>query len=198
MTLLECECTNCGCVTGTAGEPPEFCGNCGCQMGTEQDSIESHLSDRAVEYAEDHIGKDIQMAAIVVPPVPRDKVEETVEDYDGAPDGTFDNPVAGHLYDLTDISLAINHAGDPMLDHSVEDDEEPYDVTDETVAEIKVARGALMSCFNRELAALADRLELDTDQDDLVTAIREEVGYSVDVDLDYDSDSETDLDDLLE
>jgi hypothetical protein len=148
--------------------------------------IESHLSDRAVEYAEAHIGEDIQMGAVVVPPVPRDKVKEVVQEYDGASDDTFDNPVAGHLYDLTDLSLAINHSGDPMLDHSVEDDEDKYNVTRETLAEIKVARGALFSAFNRELSALADRLGIDSDQEDLVSAIRDEVGYDVDTSVDED------------
>lgn len=157
-----------------------------------EDVVESHLSDDAVEYAEQHIGKDIQMGAIAVPPVPRDKVEEVVEAYDGAPDDSFNNPLKGHLYDLTDLTLAINHAGDPMLDSSVEEDEDPYCVEDETVAEIKIARGALFASFNRELAACARRLGLDPDEhDDLVRAIRDEVGYEVNVTMDEDW---TDLD----
>lgn len=149
------------------------------------DTVESHLSDRAVEYAESHIGTDIQMGAVVVPPIPRDKVEDIVESYEDDPD-TFDNPLMGHLYDLTDIALAINHSGDPILDHSVEEDEEPYNVTDETVAEVKVARGALMSSFNRELAACAERLDLDSEQADLVSAIRDELDYSVEYDVEQD------------
>lgn len=156
--------------------------------------IESHLTDRAVEYAEDHIGEDIQMGAVVVPPVPRDKVEETVQEYDGASDDTFDNPVAGHLYDLTDLALAINHSGDPMLDHSVdaESHDDRYNVTSETLAEIKIARGALFSAFNRELSALAERIGIDSEQEDMVGAIRDEVGYDVDVSVDEDW---TDLED---
>lgn len=144
--------------------------------------IESHLSDRAIEYADEHIGKDIQMGAVVVPPVPREKVEETVEG------DTFDNPLAGHLYDLTDLALAINHSGDPMLDHSVdaEGHDDRYNVAQDTLAEIKIARGALFSSFNRELAALAERLGIDSDQENLVGAIREEVGYEVDVSVDED------------
>jgi hypothetical protein len=144
------------------------------------DTIETHLSDRAVEYADDHIGIDVQVAAIVVPPVPRDMVQEVVDSYSS---DVSDEMLRGHLYDLTDLSLAINHAGDPILDHSVVTDEEPYNVTDETVAEIKIARGALISSFNRELAACAERLGLDTEQDDLVHAIRDELEYSVDVEM---------------
>jgi len=161
---------------------------------------ESHLSDNAIEYASDHIGKDIQMGALAVPPVPRDKVESVIEDYDGTSDTTFDNPVAGHLYDLTDLALAINHSGDPMLDHSVDEDEEKYNVSSDTLAEIKIARGALFSSFNRELAGLADRLGIDSDQADLVDAIRDEVGYDVDVsvDEDWDATDGDDLDDALD
>lgn len=163
------------------------------------DVIESHLSDRAVEYAVNYIGEDVQMGAMAVPPVPRKRVEEVVEDYDGCPDDTFNNPLAGHLYDLTDLTLAINHAGDPMLDSSVEEDEEPYNVERESVAEIKIARGALFSAFNRELAACARRVGLDPDEhEDLVNAIREEVGYSVDVSMseDWSADAE-DLDEAM-
>lgn len=159
------------------------------------EGIESHLSDRAIEYAEEHIGKDVEIAAVAVPPVPRDKIEETVadDDYDDA------DAVRGHLYDLTDLTLAINHAGDPMLDHSV-GDEEPYYVERDTLAEIKVARGALLSAFNRELAALADRLGIDPEQEDLVRAIRDEVEYSIDVtvDEDWETASKEDLDDALD
>lgn len=158
------------------------------------DTIESHLSDRAIEYAEDHIGKDIQMGAVVVPPVPRDKVSEYTED-------DFDNPIRGHLYDLTDIALAINHSGDPTLDHSVEDDEEPYDITDESVAELKIARGALFSAFNRELRACAERLDIDPDEhEDLVRAIRDAVGYEVEteVDEDWSTADEDDLENLFD
>lgn len=158
------------------------------------DVIESHLSDRAVEYADDHIGIDVQIAAVVVPPVPRDTVQEVVESYDG---DVSDDILRGHLYDLTDLSLAINHAGDPILDHSVIDDEEPYNVTDDTVAEIKIARGALISSFNRELAACAARLEIDTEQDDLVRALRDELGYSVDVDISEDTVPLDDIEDTF-
>lgn len=160
--------------------------------------VESHLSDDAAEYAEQHIGKDIQMGAVAVPPVPRDKVKEVVEQYEDVPDEQFNNPLTGHLYDLTDLTLAINHAGDPMLDSSVEEDEDPYCVTDETVAEVKIARGALFSSFNRELSACARRIGLDPDEhEDLVNAIREELGYSVDVDIDEEW-STVDDDDLNE
>jgi len=150
-------------------------------MTDETDSaIESHLSDRAIEYAETHIGKDIQMGAVVVPPVPRDKVSEYTDD-------EINNPIRGHLYDLTDIALAINHSGDTVLDHSVDEDEEPYDITDDSVAEIKIARGALFSAFNRELRACAERLDIDPDEhEDLVKAIRAELGYEVDVSVDED------------
>lgn len=165
--------------------------------------IESHLSDRSIEYAESHIGKDIQVGAIVVPPVPRDKVEETLDDYDGVPDDadSIHHPIKGHLYDLTDLSLAINHAGDPMLDHSAgEEDDNKYNVTHDSLAEIKIARGALFAAYNRELAALADRLGLDSEQDDLVRAIRGELGYSVDVSVsdNLDTASKKDLDDALD
>ena len=154
------------------------------------DVIESHLSDRAAEYAANYIGEDVQMGAMAVPPIPRDRVKEVVEDYDGCPDETFNNPLAGHLYDLTDISLAINHAGDPMLDGSVEEDEEPYNVERDSVAEIKIARGALFSSFNRELAACARRIGIDPDEDDdLVNAIRAELDYEVDVSVDEDWDT---------
>lgn len=164
------------------------------------DVIESHLSDRAVEYASDYIGEDVQMAAMAVPPVPRKRVEEVVEDYEDGPDDTFNNPLKGHLYDLTDLTLAINHSGDPMLDGSVEEDEEPYNVERESVAEIKIARGALFSAFNRELAACARRLGIDPDEhEDLVSAIREEVGYEVDVSMteDWNTADADDLDDAL-
>jgi len=154
------------------------------------DVIESHLSDRAAEYAANYIGEDVQMGAMAVPPIPRDRVKEVVEDYDGCPDETFNNPLAGHLYDLTDLSLAINHAGDPMLDGSVEEDEEPYNVERDSVAEIKIARGALFSSFNRELAACARRIGLDPDEhEDLVNAIRAELDYEVDVSVDEDWDT---------
>lgn len=170
---------------------------------TEQEDIEvveSHLSDEAAEYAANYIGEDVQMGAIAVPPVPRDKVEDVVDEYEDGPDDDFNNPLKGHLFDLTDLTLAINHSGDPMLDSSVEDDEDPYCVERESVAEIKIARGALFSAFNRELAACARRLDIDPDEhDDLVNAIREEVGYSVDVSVDEDwSASEDDLDDALD
>jgi len=190
MTLLECNCDNCGCTTGTDGEPPEYCGNCGLRLGDDDvNVVTQHLSDRAVEYAADYIGEDVQMGAMAVPPVPRKRVEEVVEDYDDSPDDAFNNPLAGHLYDLTDLTLAINHAGDPMLDSSVEEDEEPYNVERDSVAEIKIARGALFSAFNRELAACARRIGLDPDEhEDLVNAIREELGYNVDVSVDEDWD----------
>lgn len=196
MTLLEGECETCGCVTGTAAGPPEYCGNCGATMGGDDTSITSHLSNEAIEYATSYIGEDVQMGAMAVPPVPRKRVEEVVEDYDGCPDDTFNNPLAGHLYDLTDLTLAINHAGDPMLDSSVEDDDDPYNVERDSVAEIKIARGALFSAFNRELAACARRLGIDPDEhEDLVNAIRAEVGYEVDVSVDEDWDTVDDIED---
>lgn len=156
--------------------------------------ITEHLSDEAVQYAEEHIGVDLNMGAIVAPPIPRDKVADYTND-------DFNNRLRGHLYDLTDLALAINHSGDPVLDSSVEEDEEPYVVTDDTVSEVKVARGALISSYNRELAACAERLGLDPDDDDLVTAIRDELGYEVGHDVSVDEDefkSVEEMEDLLD
>jgi len=135
-------------------------------------AIEANLSDEAVEYAERHIGVDIQIGAVVVPPVPRDKVQEYADD-----------ELIGHLYSLTDLALAINHAGDTILDKSLEEDEPPYDITRDSVKEIKVAHGALISSYNRELLACADRMGVEVEGDDYVRAIRDELGYDPTVDI---------------
>lgn len=154
---------------------------------TDEFDIESQVSDRAVEYAANHIGEDIEIGAVVVPPVPRDKIAQVIEDYDAVADDAdaLRHPVKGHLYDLTDLSLAINHIGDTMLDQSV-DGHGKYNVSRESLSEIKVARGALLSTYNRELRRMATTLDIDPTQDDLVNAIRTEVGYSVDVSVDED------------
>lgn len=150
------------------------------------DTIEKYMSDSAVEYAENHIGEDVQVGAMAKPPIPREKVREYTDD-------EWDNPLRAHLYDLTDIALAINHSGDPMLDHSTEEHPEPYTITDESVSEIKIARGALFSVYNRELVACAKRLDIDPDEhEDLVRAIRDELGYSMNVEVDREY---TELDD---
>jgi len=136
-------------------------------MGEDSNTIEDNLSDEAVEYAERHTGINIQIGSVVVPPIPRDNVQEYA-----------DGELIGHLYSLTDLALAINHAGDTILDRSFEEDEPLYDITRDSVKEIKVAHGALISSYNRELRACADRMGLEVEDDDYVQAIRDELGYN--------------------
>lgn len=158
------------------------------------DVIEEHLSDSAIQYAAEYIGDDVDMAAIAVPPVPRDRVEEVVRECDDIDEEPIDSDITGHLYDLTDIAVAINHSSDPMLDGGVGDDE-PYLVERESVAEIKIARGALFSAFNRELAACARRLGIDPEtHDDLVAAIRDELDYTVAVSVEEEHVDISDVD----
>lgn len=142
-------------------------------MGEKYHTVEANLSEEAAEYANEHIGVDIQIGAVVVPPIPRKRVDEYA-----------DGELMGHLYSLTDLSLAINHSGDTILDKSVDEDESPYEITRDSVKEIKIAHGALISSYNRELEACAERLDINTDEtDDYVQAIRDELGYDPTVEI---------------
>ena len=149
------------------------------------DDVTEYLSEEAKSYAHDHIGVDIDIGAVVVPPVPRERVKETVKEYQDVDELGMQNDLLGHLYDLTDIALAVNHAGDPILNSAIEVDETRYTSSEQTREELKVAHGALISSFNRELRGVADRLTIEYDEDtDLVTAIRDELEYEVDVSID--------------
>lgn len=138
-----------------------------------RDILDEYVTDRSVDYAEQRIGIDVQIGPIVQPPVPRDKVDSVVDDTQPA--------VRSHLYDLSDLALAINHVGDPTLDQGVYDDDISYTVADDTLAELKIVQGILVESFGREVEHLADRLGVDGD--DLVIAIRDELGYEISVSI---------------
>jgi DNA-directed RNA polymerase subunit F len=72
-----------------------------------------------------------------------------------------------------------------MLNRGI--DEVSYNATRETVAEVKIAHGALISSFNRALRTCAKQLDIDPDTtENLVEAIRDEVGYTTEATVEED------------
>ena len=135
-----------------------------------RDILDEHVSDMSVQYASDRIGDDLEMGLLVEPPVPRDKVD-SIETTDA---------VRSHLYDISDIVLAINHIGDPMLDQSVYSDDRKYTVDPDTLPELKIAQGILVESYNREIENLASRLGVEYDENS-IQHIRDELDYEIGV-----------------
>lgn len=135
---------------------------------TESEHVDRILSNNAIEYVEEYVGEDVEITALVVPPIPREKMP----DYEDQ----MEDDVKDHMYDLTDLALSINHTGDVIQSSGLS--EKTYASTEETVAEGKVAHGALLSCYNRELRAVANRIGIDDSSvEDYVQAIRNHFGY---------------------
>jgi len=148
-----------------------------------RDILDEHISDMSVQYATERIGEDVEIGPIVQPPVPRDTVE-SIETTDA---------VRSHLYDISDIALAINHVGDPTLDQSVYADDRKYTIERDTVAELKITQGILVESYNREMEHLSDRLGVKYDAD-AMQRIRDALDYEIEVSVeeewtDLDADS---------
>lgn len=126
----------------------------------------------------DDIPEHTTMGPVTVPPIPLEDIEDHAER------GTRR---FGRLIALYDISKAQYHTMDPTLDGHVPEDgkeiedyshEERYSITEESLAELKVAHHLISSAYNREMCALAEDLGIDPEEsENLKHDIQDALGY---------------------